>query len=1610
MAFLVEIGLNNPSSGASTYDVYITDFDTNTGWIQVVTGITYNQFPVIVNTDDYPDVNDSIKYKIVSDNGCECEGCPGEQITVQYAHEDINGQLTNFDGSNTTYSEMVTIICNYGPGQALAGNTNYKIQKHGSDIAIGDAVFYSWNGACNPYGNRIFYVKESFNIDPGYYVTTDGNGIITQLDYIDCTAPTATPTPTLTETPNPTEVPTNCDVVYTIASGETSYTQSTTTGAGDNYNIQLYGMLHFEESVGNIVNGDILWLSNEAMADPSFTTLNGDVVTHIEVTAVDSGQNRIIFYAYDFDFTGGNQSDSTQYPSAGIGFCTQSATAPTPTPSPSETPVATPNPTASPTPSSTPNATPNPTASPTPSETPDATPPTPNPTASPTPSETPDATPIPTPNPTASPTPSETPDATPNPTASPTPTPTEVSIQGCLEFDYTSNLLEYGYVVSGATGYESLYVQVPSQTGPTTNNTTYERWPSVYPNALPDGIICDVVFNVNGVEYSAVYDYEGGGTGGSIPHGVFHTNGTTLSSQYVFQISRTDQNGDDFYNIFTDFDPSSDSVKITVRGDCIPDPTSTPTPTVTPTPTEAPDVDVSGMTRYLYDIDGYTPVGSEEYFVIRHLNLDGNYRDLIIGYDANNTGGNFSFASYEDPVVLTGGTITFTKSQWSLDEKFGSWQGSDYGYFGPTREIAVSNAWNQFTSCNLGSGTRTYNTLHNNPSSLVDGWIMQRVTKDVIAQFPDLIKPVGREGDNMVWAQFRGGAIAKTTGTPDYGNTNMGTTVFEQGTGQITQKLNLVPWLRLTSQNSSVDEGTQVTITLECYGLSGTYPNGVDFPYTITGIDSSDLSSGSITGIINAVHPNPYANETEGNITFTIATDSVIENETLRLTLDDYNEGSDEGHSIYIDIDINDVVLPTPTGTPNATPEPTPTPSPTPNPAYFVSNSGTDSLSSNGDIDNPFRTLHYAIARINNEDTIYFREGSYDLNDYEITTNGLSLKSYNNENVVFDGTKSIDELKDIFVNGGNWVTYTTDVVTDNNQTINNKTLYRIKLRNDVEIWQLFHDRKEVINARFPSAQWDDESVYSHDNWGHGYYDYKGNGDIEDGSGNIIGNGTGSHYYYENGEIVDVAHNNINLYDFVTTQQGIDNTFDLSGSLINLNVGSFRSYTKVVNSQTLDSSNQVIRLSYDNVATWKEKHHYYYLENKLEFLNSENEWFFDNNTKYLYVWLENDEVPSLTSIRAKVQSYSLNVTADNVTVEDINFFGTTLRGNSADNLTVRDCDFLYASCYPHMLNQINYGTPISPTTNEVFENQTRVTSSSNVTFEGCAFRYTDGDVIHTSGGNTTIEDCYFNYIDKTVTNLSSVMTTLRLMGSGNTVKNNTFRKTAASSTLNSGNAPIIEYNDMAESGYLQSDGAMIHLMTAQQENAKIRFNWVHDTIKYGIRFDGNGEGFNGYVHHNIGWNCEGAIMIKGGELDANGNSVGGHFVYNNTAFNSTVKNDIMVLNVQAGQDINFGSVVMNNLSETLSGHRSDPEAFESRIINSNNFTPTNVEDYLVSVNSNDYRPINDGSIVNAGNTTYTNSEFSPTGVDSLTDDIGAMDYNGNSWQAGITWNNERFNFL
>ena len=160
---------------------------------------------------------------------------------------------------------------------------------------------------------------------------------------------------------------------------------------------------------------------------------------------------------------------------------------------------------------------------------------------------------------------------------------------------------------------------------------------------------------------------------------------------------------------------------------------------------------------------------------------------------------------------------------------------------------------------------------------------------------------------------------------------------------------------------------------------------------------------------------------------------------------------------------------------------------------YYVSTDGTDDSGVSGDIDNPFQTLNYAISRITNQDTIYFRTGSYIFDEQEITNSNISIIGYNGENVTFDGTRPISDLADPSVNGGEWQTHTTDIVTDTNQVISGKTIYKIKLNSTAEVWQLFHNRNEVINARYPSAQWTDESVYTFNNWGHGYYNILSNG-------------------------------------------------------------------------------------------------------------------------------------------------------------------------------------------------------------------------------------------------------------------------------------------------------------------------------------------------------------------------------------------------------------------------------------------------------------------------------------------------------------------------------------
>ena len=65
------------------------------------------------------------------------------------------------------------------------------------------------------------------------------------------------------------------------------------------------------------------------------------------------------------------------------------------------------------------------------------------------------------------------------------------------------------------------------------------------------------------------------------------------------------------------------------------------------------------------------------------------------------------------------------------------------------------------------------------------------------------------------------------------------------------------------------------------------------------------------------------------------------------------------------------------------------------------------------------------------------------------------------------------------------------------------------------------------------------------------------------------------------------------------------------------------------------------------------------------------------------------------------------------------------------------------------------------------------------------------------------------------------------------------------------------------GKIMNDGAGIQVQTKPQQGASVSHNWVHDSPKFGIRFDSSPGhlGYNGYQGYNVIWNA-GGLMVKG----------------------------------------------------------------------------------------------------------------------------------------------------
>ncbi len=433
--------------------------------------------------------------------------------------------------------------------------------------------------------------------------------------------------------------------------------------------------------------------------------------------------------------------------------------------------------------------------------------------------------------------------------------------------------------------------------------------------------------------------------------------------------------------------------------------------------------------------------------------------------------------------------------------------------------------------------------------------------------------------------------------------------------------------------------------------------------------------------------------------------------------------------------------------------------------------------------------------------------------------NNLAKQLISGDELILDGGNyradiQLRELNNITIKSkqGDRAVFDGSRVIELSWEYHSNNIYKAKLT--FPIWQLFIDDEQMVGARWPNAKYSDNSVFDEaNNWAH----------------------------CESATITSLI-----------AQEPWSNS--VNGAMAVLNSANFRSYARKV---TGTSGKQI---TYERVgAPLKENTFRYFLDSHLSLLDSEEEWFFDITDSVLYVWGD----PTGKEIRGKTQTYGITLEdCSNITISDLDFFATRFTANCTSDLTIEKCRFSFPVTNKRML-QISGSPEVMQVTDK---------SSTGFVFRNNIVEYTDGEALYVESDVPLIENNYMHTLDYTATSERGLSVTFYLKGDRVVFKNNTIHRTGSSSVVVTGNSAEYSYNDIWETGAVQNDGSVFQLTRNSVENTVAHHNWIHDTPKYGFRFDEPGvAGKNGAFHHNVVWNCRQGVMIKGDE----------HHIYNNT---------------------------------------------------------------------------------------------------------------------------------
>jgi hypothetical protein len=397
--------------------------------------------------------------------------------------------------------------------------------------------------------------------------------------------------------------------------------------------------------------------------------------------------------------------------------------------------------------------------------------------------------------------------------------------------------------------------------------------------------------------------------------------------------------------------------------------------------------------------------------------------------------------------------------------------------------------------------------------------------------------------------------------------------------------------------------------------------------------------------------------------------------------------------------------------------------------------------------------------------------------------------------------------------------------------------------------------------------------------------------------------------------------------------------------------------------------------------WPQGGNYYYLWGKFEALDAPGEWFWQNNT--LYLWLPDGGAPSGHVVEARRRLWAFDLSErDYIVVDGLRLFAAGIKYDTrTDHTTVQNARIDYSWHFEEL--------PIL-----LYANGTsglRVLGANN-SIQHSTLAHSAGEMISLGGTNNrvynnVIYNAGYTAVSAAVVGRDPIYAANPGGASSNLVSQNTIFDVgrlgvAADPGLN------ITYNDLYRSHLQITDLGTVYAQGLDGKNAHIAYNLVHDNsaeynynLRYwggfGIYLDDNTRNYR--VYRNITWNTTSPGMFAFGTQSQYAPS--NRFYYQNTV------DGVLEARAKPGQTMG-GTFFRNNIGDSV--RLSGPGLVDER-----NLAGTG---WFVDRAARDYRLRQDVPPVDAGLTLgspYQDPPMAPVGAP----DIGALERGRAAFVAG-----------